>query len=432
MTDDAITSFDTSARATRRRGLTWLRRQRYQLLGAVVLSVVIPFALRMEFYDAVQGWDQARTSLLVLLAVVLSHVMTRQLASCPGEEPLSSVLPAVCVGFAATLVLVAVTHLQYSRLLFLAGFLITFAWYAAVQIILRRTDRPRYALALSGDAANLAHEQGAVWIGLASPVDVSKLRGTDGLVVDLTHGLPREWSDFVVACATAGIPIYDSRSTLEMMTGRVALSRAGGIGVETLMTRRTYIALKSAIDVIAALIALPFVVLILAVTALAIKLDSPGPVFFLQKRVGYRGAIFQCYKLRSMHVHAPGSGPSFTTADDSRITRVGRVIRKYRIDELPQVFNILKGEMSWIGPRPEALALATEYERHIPYYAFRHAVRPGISGWGAIHQGNVAEVEEATRKLSYDFFYIKNISASLDAFIVMKTIWTVMTGFGSR
>ena len=114
------------------------------------------------------------------------------------------------------------------------------------------------------------------------------------------------------------------------------------------------------------------------------------------------------------------------------MTRVGRFIRKYRLDELPQVFNILKGEMSWIGPRPEALALALDYGRHIPYYAFRHSVKPGISGWAAIRQGNVAQVTEATRKLRHDFFYIKNISASLDAFIAVKTVWIVMSGFGSR
>lgn len=420
------------AQLARRGGVTWLRRQRVQLTGAVLLAVVIPFVVRIELLDAVQAWDQARTSLLVLLAVILSHAMTRQLASYPGEDPLSSVLPAVAVGFAATLLLVAVTHLQYSRSLFLVGFVITFAWYAALRIVLRRTCRPHYALAVAGDAGDLAREGGATWVSLPAPVSAAALRGTDGVVVDLTHSLPMEWSDFVVSCAAAGLPVYDSSRTRELMTGRVALSRAGGIGVDAVMRRRTYIAIKGAVDVVAALAALPFALVILAVAAVAIKLDSRGPVFFLQKRVGYRGAVFLCYKLRSMQVHAPESGPSFTTAGDARITRVGRVIRKYRIDELPQIFNILRGEMSWIGPRPEALALATEYERHIPYYAFRHAVKPGISGWGAIHQGNVAEVEEATLKLSYDFFYIKHISASLDAFIVVKTVWTVLTGFGSK
>lgn len=402
------------------------------MLGAIILAVAVPYVTRLSLSEAVGAWDQLRTSLLVLLAVILSHTMTRQLSAYPGEEPLSTVLPAVSIGFGIALIIIAATHLQYSRALFLAGFVTTFLWYVAVRVILRRSYRPRYALALTGDSSDLQMQEGTTWMSLTDPAAPASLGGSDGVVVDLSRPMSKEWSDFIVTAATTGVPVYNADRTRELMTGRVTLSSAGGIGVDAIMTRRSYIVIKGVIDVVAAVLALPFALLIIAATATAIKLDSPGPVFFVQRRVGYRGKIFDCYKLRSMHIHASGSGPSFTTEGDSRITRVGRIIRKYRIDELPQIFNILKGEMSWIGPRPEALALATEYERHIPFYAFRHAVKPGISGWGAIHQGNVAQLEEATRKLSYDFFYIKHISPSLDAFIVMKTIWTVMTGFGSR
>ena len=204
------------------------------------------------------------------------------------------------------------------------------------------------------------------------------------------------------------------------------------VGIDALLPQRGYIKLKAVVDGAIALITLPATLLILAAAAIAIKVDSKGPILFVQKRVGYRGHVFNCYKLRSMHVRAEQSGPSFTRDGDPRVTRVGRFIRKYRIDELPQVFNILKGEMSWIGPRPEAVALAKDYERNIPFYAFRHAVKPGISGWAAIRQGNVAEVEAATTKLQHDFFYIKNISPALDAFIAAKTVWIMLTGFGSR
>ena len=107
-------------------------------------------------------------------------------------------------------------------------------------------------------------------------------------------------------------------------------------------------------------------------------------------------------------------------------------LRKYRIDELPQVLNIIKGDMSWIGPRPEAVVLSEEYQRHIPFYAFRHAVKPGISGWAAVMQGNVAEVEAATVKLQHDFFYIKNLSPWLDAYIASRTVWILLSGHGSK
>jgi lipopolysaccharide/colanic/teichoic acid biosynthesis glycosyltransferase len=125
-------------------------------------------------------------------------------------------------------------------------------------------------------------------------------------------------------------------------------------------------------------------------------------------------------------------GQRFTIEGDRRITKVGQFLRKYRIDEFPQIFNILKGDMSWIGPRPEAAELSHWYEKEVPFYAYRHAVRPGISGWAQVHQGNVAEVQAATVKLHYDFYYIKYFSPWLDLLILAKTMRTVLDGFERR
>src|SRR5207248_1325540 len=125
-------------------------------------------------------------------------------------------------------------------------------------------------------------------------------------------------------------------------------------------------------------------------------------------------------------------GDDYTIADDTRITRVGRFLRQYRIDELPQILNILRGDMSWIGPRPEAISLAEWYQSEVPFYVYRHIVRPGISGWAQVHQGNVAAPDAARLKLEYDFFYIKHFSFWLDAVVVIKTPRTILTRFGSR
>jgi lipopolysaccharide/colanic/teichoic acid biosynthesis glycosyltransferase len=130
-----------------------------------------------------------------------------------------------------------------------------------------------------------------------------------------------------------------------------------------------------------------------------------------------------------MHNH---DGADFTVEGDKRITRVGRFLRRHRIDELPQIINIIWGEMSWIGPRPEARSLAECYEREVPFYVYRHIVRPGISGWAQVHQGNVAAVDAARLKLEYDFYYIKHFSFWLDAVIVLKTVRAIATCFGSR
>ena len=143
-----------------------------------------------------------------------------------------------------------------------------------------------------------------------------------------------------------------------------------------------------------------------------------------------QGCPFVMIKLRTMLTSSQGA--AFTADGDARVTRVGRFLRRYRIDELPQVINILRGEMSWIGPRPESIELADWYEREVPFYSYRHIVRPGITGWAQVNQGNVAEVKAATGKLRYDFYYIKYFSPWLDILVVARTIRTVLTGFGAR
>jgi len=198
-----------------------------------------------------------------------------------------------------------------------------------------------------------------------------------------------------------------------------------------------YLRGKRVADIFLAAFMLPFVGIAMAILALAIKLESPGPVLFRQRRVGFRGQPFLMLKFRTMHIADPASGicridAAKTKDDDDRITRVGHFLRRHRIDELPQVFNILRGEMSWIGPRPEAEALAHHYESSIAFYGYRHTVRPGITGWAQVNQGHVVEVDEIRDKLAYDFFYIKNFSVWLDALIAVRTVKIVLFGNGAR
>ena len=166
-----------------------------------------------------------------------------------------------------------------------------------------------------------------------------------------------------------------------------------------------------------------------------IRLDSPGPILFRQKRIGYRGHTFTVFKLRTMLVNAPpddARAAAMTRSNDDRITRIGAILRRYRIDELPQILNILRGEMSWIGPRPEAVPLSSWYEKELPFYRYRHIVRPGITGWAQVNQGHVAEVDDVLWKLRYDFYYVKNYSFWLDLMILARTVMTVLSGFGAR
>ena len=176
----------------------------------------------------------------------------------------------------------------------------------------------------------------------------------------------------------------------------------------------------------------------MVVIGIAIRLDSPGPALFRQMRIGFRAEPFTVYKFRTMRTAAAvidqneARNQAMTQVNDPRITRLGGFLRRTRLDELPQLLNILKGEMSLIGPRPEAVALSQWYEREIPFYHYRHIIKPGVTGWAQINQGHVADVSDVKEKLNLDFYYVKNFSLWLDLLIILRTAQTMVTGKGAR
>ena len=193
-----------------------------------------------------------------------------------------------------------------------------------------------------------------------------------------------------------------------------------------------YLDKKRVLDLLVIAVVLPFVAVIMAVTAVVIKLESSGSVFFWQKRVGMDGKTFNMMKFRSMTSDSEAKGSQFAQSNDMRVTRVGKFIRKFRIDELPQLWNVVKGDMSIIGPRPEQESFVNEFNKTIPNYSMRHLVRPGITGLAQTEQGYVADADGTVTKLKYDLYYIKNISFMTDLQITLKTIYTILTGFGAR
>jgi lipopolysaccharide/colanic/teichoic acid biosynthesis glycosyltransferase len=229
--------------------------------------------------------------------------------------------------------------------------------------------------------------------------------------------------------------VYQVKQLSESLTGRVEVAHLSENSFGSLIPARGYFHLKSVIDFFAALLLVPILIVPMLLVALAIKFDSRGPALFRQRRLGLAGRPIIIFKFRTMCVHDAGDderGSAMTGDQDDRITRLGAFLRRTRIDELPQIINILKGEMSWIGPRPEALVLSNWYTGEIPFYRYRHVVRPGISGWAQVSQGHVANVDEVHEKLQYDFFYIKYFSPWLDLLILFRTVKTMVTGFGSR
>jgi lipopolysaccharide/colanic/teichoic acid biosynthesis glycosyltransferase len=251
-----------------------------------------------------------------------------------------------------------------------------------------------------------------------------------GVIADLNQDLGSKWERFLALAALRGIPVYDVKQFNESISGRVVVDHLRENTLGAVVPSLIYPQFKRAMDFWTALLCLPVLATIVCVCAVLIKLETPGPIFYCQRRAGFRGRPFTIFKLRTM-THNHGGG-DYTLEGDGRITRVGQFLRQYRLDELPQIINVLRGDMSWIGPRPEAISLAEWYEREVPFYIYRHIVRPGISGWAQVHQGNVAAVDAARLKLEYDFYYIKHFSFWLDAVIVIKTVRAIVTCFGSR
>ncbi|HEY9233002.1 MAG TPA: TIGR03013 family XrtA/PEP-CTERM system glycosyltransferase, partial [Blastocatellia bacterium] len=184
--------------------------------------------------------------------------------------------------------------------------------------------------------------------------------------------------------------------------------------------------LNAGLAIIGFVLSLPLMV----ATAIAVKLDSAGPIFYTQERVGKNGRIFRIIKFRSMRTDAEKDGAVWASRSDPRVTRVGRVIRKLRLDELPQFINVIRGDMNFVGPRPERPVFVAQLEKEIPYYSQRHLVKPGLTGWAQIKYSYGASVEDAMEKLRYDLYYIKNQNLLLDAGIVFETVKTVLFGRG--
>ncbi|MGN6376817.1 MAG: TIGR03013 family XrtA/PEP-CTERM system glycosyltransferase [Sphingomonas sp.] len=236
---------------------------------------------------------------------------------------------------------------------------------------------------------------------------------------------------------TAGVHVNDISTFLERETGRVDLASVNpswlifSDGFSS--TRMVSSIVKRLFDVTASMILLTLTLPLILLTAIAVRLESRGPAFYRQRRVGLYGQGFDIVKLRSMRQDAEAAGLAiWAEKDDPRITRVGRIIRKLRIDELPQAWSVLKGEMSFVGPRPERPQFVDELEQQLPYYAERHMVKPGITGWAQINYPYGASIDDARQKLEYDLYYAKNYSPFLDLLILLQTIRVVLWPEGAR
>lgn len=411
------------------------------LAAIQIPAAVIPAALYWFFvHDGDVNEPLFRNTVLCLsLGAGVVWIILSRLRGYAKARLLSYVFPVNFLVYSCILSGIAVLRLDYSAYQYVlgsAGGL--FASFAAT-IVLRRAVRVQFVVP-GGRSDEIAlggqYMVAPSALELRSLVEAHRFEGS--IIADLHYDHSPEWGRLFAKAALQGVPIYHYRQVLETQTGQVKITHLSENDLGSLIPNAPYVSTKRLIDIVGSLVLLPFCLILFCPIALLIKLTSRGSVFFIQDRIGFRGKSFQMVKFRTMRERDAIEDENMrrldamTQADDNRITSVGKFLRQSRLDELPQIFNILRGEMSWIGPRPEAKSLSDWYEQKLPFYSYRHIVRPGITGWAQVNQGHVTEVEDVNAKLRFDFYYVKNISMWLDFLIVLKTFRVILTGNGAK
>lgn len=380
--------------------------------------------------------------MIVLLSVGGTIGLGFSVASWRGTAPRPQYGRAIAfVGFS---VLFTTVGLVLTRTYFSRPFILTFAAIWLGLTILQRAVRRRRPWqelmtvvtkekSLVKDLLDAPH---ATLVAVLDPSEESPgtpiAVGTT-LAVDLRAVLSESMAQYVSSSSISGTRIRTFADVYEEHTGRIPMIHlAEGWEISEPVRRASYAPMKRILDVV--LVGLSIVVWLPVsfIVAVVVRVDSKGPILYRQARVGRDGRSFTLTKFRTMIDDAERDGPQFTHVNDERITRAGGFLRKSRLDELPQLWSVLGGELSLIGPRPERPVFVDEFSHEIPFYESRLLVRPGVTGWAQVNYGYADDQAETMEKLTYDLFYIKHSSFWLDLHIAGKSIWTVLTGFGAR
>ncbi len=273
---------------------------------------------------------------------------------------------------------------------------------------------------------------------LGSAVDVARLSALhqiDRVVVAISDRRGHLPIQELLRAKLSGVRIEDAATTYERITGKIltdGIAPSWFIFSDGFRASRTTRVLKRILDVAIAAVGLVVAAPLMLLTALAIRLDSPGPILYRQERVGENDRLFTLCKFRSMRSDAEKGTPIWAKTHDSRVTRVGRFIRLTRLDELPQLLNVIRGDMSFVGPRPERPYFVQQLTAQIPFYAERHAVKPGVTGWAQVRYRYGSSIEDAMEKLRYDLYYIKHLSIAFDLTIVVDTVKVILCAKGAQ
>ena len=426
-------------------------RTRFVLSVAVsdLISLALSCAVASQIvFGTWLPWDALLTSpvwpmlTFMVLSMVTVSIVTEQMSGPGVPRPTYGRMVTIWMGtgFLTAVLLVLFRDVYFSRAFFafsMLGWLVPATLHRIVRR--RRPWTERFGVITNekelADDLNEADHAQVEWVldpGADSP---SELPDRDLTVaVDLRAVLSESMARYLSSCDVAGYTIRPFSSIYEEHTGRVPLihlSEGWEISAPLLEVAH-WLPAKRVVDMVLTLVTAPLWIALGAIIGAYVKIVDRGPAIFKQNRVGLNGGVFTMYKFRTMHGDAEREGARFASHGDPRLIRGGSFLRRSRLDEIPQLWNVLIGDMTIVGPRAEQVPFVSEFRSQIPFYDHRHMVRPGITGWAQVNYGYADDEAETIEKLTYDLYYIKHMSPVMDLRIFWKSIWTVLTGAGAR
>ncbi|ASK34142.1 hypothetical protein CEK62_06965 [Alcanivorax sp. N3-2A] len=398
---------------------------------SLALVLLVPFCLAYGRWGLPADPNQFLTLSVLAGTFVINVLLSRALMQYPGGNLVTYQLAISALTIGIALATITALRLGYARKPLFIGFSLLALTQMLAFAVKGRFRYTKFALVPGGNLAEPSPcQENARFFELRSPKD---RRRFDALVVDMDAPLSDEWVRFIALNNSRQIPVLSGKYLHESLDGSVDLDALNSSDLRTLQPNPLYMLGKRTLDLGGALLLMPIALPLMVLIAIAIRLESPGPALFIQRRMGTGNVPFRMLKFRSMHLDdGENDNPRFADEDDHRITSFGRWLRRTRLDELPQLFNVLIGNMSLIGPRPEQPLFAKQFDRKVPFYSYRHIIKPGITGWAQVQQGYVSDVAATRKKVEHDFYYIKHLCFGLDTLILLKTVRTVLTGFGAR
>ena len=392
-------------------------------------------------WESLHGADVYPMLIFLVISMLVASSLTAQMSGPGVPRPTYGRMFAIALITGALTALLIVFNREYFSRAFLAGtgggWLVLATLHRSIQRLRPWTEKIGLITAEKELAEDVAASPHAFVVWVLDPKFDGSLELPErevSMAIDLRAVLSERVARFLSSCDVAGYKIRPFSSVYEEHTGRVPLVHLGeGWEISApLLEVAPWLPGKRVFDLVVTILLSPIWVVVGLLVAGYVKVATKGPALFRQPRVGHDGGTFTMYKFRTMDEDAEKDGPRFATEDDDRLVHGGKFLRKSRLDEIPQLWNVLKGDMSLVGPRAEQVPFVDEFRREIPFYDHRHLVRPGVTGWAQVNYGYADDQADTIEKLTYDLYYVKHMSPVMDLRVLWRSVWTVLTGFGAR